>query len=75
MLRTGIGLVNENDDDIVTHDWEDYIDSKSHVRRILKDLKSGESELIYGFPSHVEALTLISFGKRSITAAHNVSTS
>ena len=39
-------LVNENDDDIVTHDWEDYIDSKSHVRRILKDLKSGESELI-----------------------------
>ena len=37
-------LVNENDDDIVTHDWEDYIDSKSHVRRILKDLKSGESD-------------------------------
>ena len=39
-------LVNENDDDIVTHDWEDYIDSKSHVRRILKDLKNGDSELI-----------------------------
>ena len=39
-------LINEDDDIIGTHDWEDYMDGKRHVRRILKDLKKGESELI-----------------------------
>ena len=39
-------LINEDDDLIGTHDWEDYMDGKRHVRRILKDLKKGESELI-----------------------------
>ena len=39
-------LINEDDDMIGTHDWEDIIDSKRAVRRILKELKSGESPLI-----------------------------
>ena len=39
-------LINEDDDIIGTHDWEDYMDGKRHVRRILKSLKNGESELI-----------------------------
>lgn len=39
-------LINEDDDNIGTHDWEDFFPSKSHVRRIQKSLKSGSSELI-----------------------------
>ena len=39
-------LVNEDDDNIGTHDWEDFMPSKSHVRRILKILKNGTSPLI-----------------------------
>ena len=39
-------LINEDDDMIGTHDWEDIIDSKRAVRRILKELKDGESPLI-----------------------------
>ena len=39
-------LITEEDDNIGTHDWDDYIDSKSHVRRIQKSLKSGTSALI-----------------------------
>jgi hypothetical protein len=39
-------LVNEDDDDIGTHDWEDFLGSKSHVRRILRTLKAGTSSLI-----------------------------
>ncbi|MBO5815444.1 MAG: AAA family ATPase [Bacteroidales bacterium] len=39
-------LINEDDDIIGTHDWEDYMEGKRHVRKILKDLKKGESELI-----------------------------
>ena len=39
-------LINEDDDIIGTHDWEDYMEGRRHVRKILKDLKKGESELI-----------------------------
>ena len=39
-------LVNEDDDDIGTHDWEDFMGSKSHVRRTLRTLKAGTSLLI-----------------------------
>ena len=39
-------LVNDDDDNVGTHDWEDLIDSKSYVRRILKTLKDGTNPLI-----------------------------
>ena len=39
-------LINEEDDDIGTHDWEDFMGSKSHVRRTLRSLKAGISPLI-----------------------------
>ena len=39
-------LINEDDDMIGTHDWDDYMHSKREVRGILKELKKGDSELI-----------------------------
>lgn len=39
-------LVNEDDDMIGTHDWEDFLDSKRQVRRVLKNWKAGHSSLI-----------------------------
>ena len=39
-------LINEDDDNIGMHDWEDYMESKGVVRRIMKSLKNGQSELI-----------------------------
>ena len=39
-------LINEDDDLIGTHDWEDYFPSKSHVRRVQKNLKGGHTDLI-----------------------------
>ena len=39
-------LVNEDDDNIGTGDWEDYLHMKSQVRRILKSLKDGTNTLI-----------------------------
>lgn len=39
-------LINEDDDNIGTHDWEDFFPSKSHVRRIQKSLKCGSTQLI-----------------------------
>ena len=39
-------LVNEDDDIIGTHNWEDYMISKSMVRRVLRSLKNGSSQLI-----------------------------
>lgn len=39
-------LVNEDDDNIATGDWEDYLHMKSQVRRTLKSLKDGTSPLI-----------------------------
>ena len=39
-------LINEDDDNIGTHDWEDYMETKGWVRRIMKNLKNGQSELI-----------------------------
>lgn len=39
-------LINEDDDSIGTHDWEDFFPSKSYVRRIQKTLKNGTSALI-----------------------------
>ena len=39
-------LVNEDDDNIATSDWEDYIFSKSQVRRVLKSMKDGTNPLI-----------------------------
>lgn len=39
-------LVNEDDDIIGTHNWEDYMLSKVMVRRILRSLKCGTSKLI-----------------------------
>ena len=39
-------LVNEDDDNIGTHDWEDFMNSKGFVRRILKSLKNGTNPLI-----------------------------
>ena len=39
-------LVNEDDDNICTRDWEGYIFSKSQVRRVLKSLKGGTNPLI-----------------------------
>lgn len=39
-------LINEDDDNIGTHDWEDFFPSKSHVRRIQKSLKCGSTPLI-----------------------------
>ena len=39
-------LINEDDDIIGTHNWEDYMISRSMVRRVLKSLKSGTSRLI-----------------------------
>ena len=39
-------LVNEDDDNIGTGDWEDYLHMKSQVRRTLKSLKDGTSPLI-----------------------------
>ena len=38
-------LINDDDDNIGTGDWEDYMDSKSMVRRVLKNLKNGHSRL------------------------------
>lgn len=42
----GNRLINEDDDNIGTHDWEDFFPSKSHVRRIQKNLKCGSTPLI-----------------------------
>ena len=39
-------LINEDDDNIGTHDWEEFFPSKSHVRRLQKTLKNGTSALI-----------------------------
>ena len=39
-------LINEDDDIIGTHDWEDIIGSKRVVTRILKSFKRGDSPLI-----------------------------
>lgn len=39
-------LINEDDDIIGTHNWEDYLPSKGVVRRVLRSLKSGTSRLI-----------------------------
>ena len=39
-------LVNEDDDIIGTHNWEDYMVSRSMVRRTLQTLKNGTSKLI-----------------------------
>ena len=39
-------LVNEDDDTIGTHDWEDFIDSKSFIRRLAKGLKQGTNPLV-----------------------------
>ena len=39
-------LVNEDDDIIGTHNWEDYFGSRIFVRRILKSLKDGNNKLI-----------------------------
>lgn len=39
-------LVNEDDDMIGTSDWDDYVENNRNVRRILKNLKSGESLLV-----------------------------
>lgn len=39
-------LINEDDDMIGTHDWEDVIDSKRIVKRIVRSLKKGDSPLI-----------------------------
>ena len=39
-------LVNEDDDIIGTHNWEDYFGSRIFVRRILKSLKDGSNKLI-----------------------------
>ena len=39
-------LINEDDDVIGTHNWEDYMLSKSMVRRVLATLKNGTSRLI-----------------------------
>lgn len=39
-------LINEDDDMIGTHDWDEIIDSKRAVKRILKELKTGDSPLI-----------------------------
>ena len=39
-------LINEDDDLIGTHNWEDYIGSRIFVRKILKSLKDGANPLI-----------------------------
>ena len=39
-------LVNEDDDTIGTHDWEDFIDSKCFIRRLAKGLKQGTNPLV-----------------------------
>jgi hypothetical protein len=39
-------LINEDDDIIGTHNWEDYMMSKSMVRRVVRSLKNGSSQLI-----------------------------
>ena len=39
-------LINDDDDEVGTRDWEGYMGSKSHVRRVLKNLKCGTSPLI-----------------------------
>jgi hypothetical protein len=39
-------LINEEDDNIGSHDWDDYMESKGAVRRIMKNLKNGQSDLI-----------------------------
>lgn len=39
-------LVNDDDDVIGTHNWEDLMVSKSMVRRVLKSLKDGTNTLI-----------------------------
>lgn len=39
-------LINEDDDIIGTHDWEDIIGSKRVVKRILNSFKRGDSSLI-----------------------------
>ena len=41
-------LVNEDDDNIGTHDWADFFNSKGFVRRMLSTLKSGTNPLISG---------------------------
>ena len=39
-------LINEDDDIIGTHNWDDYMISKSMVRRVLRTLKNGSAQLI-----------------------------
>ena len=39
-------LINEDDDMIGTHDWEDYVESKRIIKNMVRSWKSGESDLI-----------------------------
>ena len=39
-------LINEDDDMIGTHDWDDYLESKRIIKGIVRSWKNGESELI-----------------------------
>jgi SpoVK/Ycf46/Vps4 family AAA+-type ATPase len=39
-------LINEDDDMIGTHDWEDYVEHKRIIKNIVRSWKSGESDLI-----------------------------
>ena len=39
-------LINEDDDMIGAHDWEDYLESKRLIKNIVRSWKSGESDLI-----------------------------
>lgn len=39
-------LINEDDDMIGTHDWEDYVEHKRLIKNIIRSWKSGESDLI-----------------------------
>ena len=39
-------LINEDDDMIGAHDWEDYLESKRLIKNMVRSWKSGESDLI-----------------------------
>ena len=39
-------LINEDDDMIGAHDWEDYVESKRVIKSMLRSWKNGESDLI-----------------------------
>ena len=38
-------LINEDDDMIGNHEWEDYLDSKRHARSLVKNIKNGTCKL------------------------------